>query len=128
MKAHHLAVRVLDLERSLRFYRDTLGLAVIKRWDEPDGQARSYWLQLEQGAFLAVEHAAKSKPTRLDESPGWHCVALGIERTEREVWRARLARAGFPVCRETAYTIYARDPDGNLVGLSHYPEPAPRDS
>jgi len=30
-------IRSYDLERSLEFYRDTLGLAVVTSWDRPDG-------------------------------------------------------------------------------------------
>ena len=38
-----------------------------------------------------------------------------------EPWRARLAAAGCPVERESAFTLYVRDPDGALVALSHHP-------
>jgi len=122
VKLHHLAVCVTDLERGLALYRDVLGLAVIKRWDDAEGKPRSYWLELTDGAFLAVEHASHPEPCRSDEAPGWHCLALGIPRQEREAWRGKLERAGFAVFRETAYTMYIRDSDGNIVGLSHYPE------
>ena len=27
-----------------------------------------------------------------------------------------------PIERESPYTLYTRDPDGNLIGLSHYPD------
>ena len=30
-------IRAYDLERSLEFYRDTLGLPVVSSWDRPDG-------------------------------------------------------------------------------------------
>jgi hypothetical protein len=51
-------------------------------------------------------------------------VALAVARAEREAWRARLAAAGHPVERESAYTLYVRDPDGALVALSHWPDAA----
>jgi lactoylglutathione lyase len=38
MKYLHTMVRVTDLEASLRFYRDALGLDVIKQRDYPQGQ------------------------------------------------------------------------------------------
>jgi glyoxylase I family protein len=120
---HHLAVVTRDLERSERFYAGVLGLAVTRRWDD-DGAPRAVWLELGGGSFLALERATAGEPTRADGAPGWHCVALRIDRSAREAWRARLAAAGHPVERETAFTLYVRDPDGQLLGLSHWPEEA----
>jgi glyoxylase I family protein len=124
LRLHHLAVRVTDLDRALGFYQDLLGLEVIRHWDDAAGLRRSYWLRLQGDAFLAVERATALGPTRGDEAPGWHCVALAIDKAERAAWRDRLERGGHHVVRETAYTLYVRDPDDNLVGLSHYPEPS----
>lgn len=124
---HHVAVVTRDLERSARFYEGVLGLPVVRRLDDAAGRPRALWLGLGGGAFLAIELAAvvgSSSLAKDDASPGFHCLALAIERAEREPLRAHLAAAGFPVERETAFTIYTRDPDGALVGLSHYPEPS----
>jgi catechol 2,3-dioxygenase-like lactoylglutathione lyase family enzyme len=122
MKIHHLAVVVADLVRAEAFYAGTLALPVLHRWPDASGAPRSIWLELGD-SFLAVERAGADAPTRADAAPGWHCVALAIAPGEREAWRARLAAAGTPVERETPYTLYVRDPDGNLVGLSHWPHP-----
>ena len=124
LAVHHLAVLVRDLARAEAFYAGVLGLEVARRWTDEAGAPRSVWLTLGGGAFLAVERADELAPPREPGSPGWHCVALGIARHEREAYRARLAAAGFPVERESPYTLYTRDPEGNLLGLSHYPEPA----
>ena len=122
MRLHHLAVLTADLARAEAFYAGTLGLPVLRRWTDGAGAPRSLWLEVGD-SFLAVERAALPSPTRADAAPGWHCVALAIAAEEREAWRARLAAAGAPVERETPFTLYVRDPDGNLVGLSHWPEP-----
>jgi catechol 2,3-dioxygenase-like lactoylglutathione lyase family enzyme len=118
VQVHHLAVVVSDLARAEAFYVGLLGLPVVKRWEQ-----RSIWVDLE-GAFLAIELAGASGPMRVDAAPGFHCLALGIAREARENWRAKLLAAGHPVERESAFTLYVRDPDGNLVGMSHYPTPA----
>lgn len=123
LPVHHLAVVARDLGRAERFYRDVLGLPVVRRWHDERGE-RSIWLALGQDVFLAVERADEGAQARTGDGAGWRCVALRIERAEREAWRARLAAAGCPVIRETSYTLYTRDPDGSLLGLSHYPDPA----
>ena len=117
---HHLAVVVRDLSRAEAFYVGLLGLPVERRWNDDLGEHRSTWVNLASG-FLAIERAAAESPVRTDEAPGFHCLALQITAAEREDWRARLAQAGHPVERESAYTLYVRDPDGHLVGLSHFP-------
>ena len=121
MRVHHLAVLVADLDAAERFYAGVLGLPVLRRWDDDAGRPRSIWVGLDGDAFLALERAARPDPRRADDAPGWHCVALAITAPERELWRTKLAAAGHPVERETAYTLYTRDPEGNLVALSHYP-------
>ena len=60
---------------------------------------------------------------RSDLAPGHHCLVLHIERGDRLGLSARLSAAGHPTVRETAYTTYVHDPDGNLVGFSHWPAP-----
>jgi hypothetical protein len=123
LPVHHLAVVVADLARAERFYAGVLGLPVLRRWEDAEGNPRSVWLALGEGAFLAVERAeTPDGARRSDTAPGFHCMALGIRPEERESWRARLAAQGFAVERESPYTLYTRDPDGNLVGLSHFPE------
>jgi catechol 2,3-dioxygenase-like lactoylglutathione lyase family enzyme len=126
LAVHHLAVTVRDLDRAEAFYTSLLGLPVLRRWDDAAGAPRSVWLGLAGGAFLAVEKAAADAPLAAREPPppGWHCVVLGIPRAEREAWCAKLAAAGVAVERETAYTLFVRDPEGNLLGLSHWPDAA----
>jgi len=121
VEIHHLAVVVSELARAERFYCDVLGLHVVRRWDDDAGVHRSTWVSL-GSAFLALERAATSGPRRADDAPGHHCVALRIREIERAEWRVRLAAAGHPVERESPYTLYFRDPDGNLLAMSHYPE------
>ena len=120
---HHLAVKVADLARAEAFYSGLLGLAVLERWPMPDGRGeRSLWLDLGAGAFLALERAEEAGAGKSEDAPGIHLVALHIARTEREAWIAKLTQAGHPVYHQTDYTLYVRDPEGNRIGLSHWPD------
>ncbi len=131
---HHVAIGVRDLAAVEAFYTGVLGLAVQRRWPRADGGAgdRSVWLDLGGGAFLALELAlglalesveAPASHAKSDRD-GYLMAALAIERHERPGWEARLAAAGVAVARRTAFTLYVDDPEGNRVGLSHWPEPA----
>jgi catechol 2,3-dioxygenase-like lactoylglutathione lyase family enzyme len=123
LSIHHVAIKVSDLGQAESFWSGVLGLEVLRRQSDVLGE-RSLWFGLGHDVFLAVERADMATPKRMDEAPGWHCIALSIEKNDRETWRTRLHSAGFPVVRETDYTLYVREPDGALVALSHYPEHA----
>jgi glyoxylase I family protein len=127
---HHLAIRVRDLGRMEAFYREVLGLPVLLRWPATDGTAgeRSVWLDTGDGAFLALERGSGEASAAADpagsDRPGLHLVALRIERGGRAEWEGRLARAGVAIEARTAFSLYVRDPEGNRVGLSHWPDQA----
>ncbi len=122
---HHLAILCRDLARCERFYREVLGLELVRRWPADGGGDRSVWLDL-GGAFLALERADAGAPPRGEGgAPGLHLLALRIGPGERAAWEARLAAAGAAVEGRTRWTLYLRDPEGNRIGLSHHPEEAP---
>jgi glyoxylase I family protein len=124
---HHVAIQCADLERCERFYRDVLGLPVLRRWPREEGGDRSVWLAVEgEGGFLALERAEEpgaARPWR-DGRAGLHLVALRIAPGERRAWEDRLESAGIPVVHRTRWTIYFHDPEGNRIGLTHYPQDA----
>lgn len=113
----HVNLQVLDLERSLGFYRDVIGLTVTQR----DGES----------AFLAAgayhHHVAlntwdaPSRPAPADAA-GLHHFALRLpgRRALAEVV-ARVVRAGHELLGATDHgvnlAVYLRDPDGNGLEL-----------
>jgi len=122
---HHLALQCADILACERFYREVLGLPVLRRWPRPEGGDRSVWLAVGDG-FLALERAAAARPAPSwdDGQAGLHLLSLRIGAGEREAWEERLRTAGIPVARRTPHTLYVRDPEGNRVGLSHWPDAA----
>ena len=56
---------------------------------------------------------------------GFSMVALKIEASKRAGLVQALKRLEVPIEKETSWTIYIRDPEGNLIGLSHHPEDRP---
>jgi catechol 2,3-dioxygenase-like lactoylglutathione lyase family enzyme len=126
---HHVAILVSDLAAVETFYRNVLGLAVLRRWperaDRPEGPERSVWLDMGGAGFLALEKAkgqAHEDTTPEDGRGGLHMIALRISAPDRALWEHHLAAAGVAVTHRTSFTLYVRDPEGNRVGLSHFPD------
>jgi glyoxylase I family protein len=128
MGFHHLAIQVADVDGCAAFYREVLGLQELARHHRPDGSLRSVWLSVGGGekGFLAVEHC-ESEPTRMGAGEGEGALglsmfALRIARAQREAIVEALSRRGIAVRKQTRWTIYFEDPEGNSVALSHHPE------
>jgi glyoxylase I family protein len=124
---HHVAVGVRDLAACEAFYTGVLGLPVLRRWPATGAAGdRSVWLDLGRGAFLALERAADDgAPTSGAPSYGYLMIALAIAPEARRIWEQRLAAAGVAIVHRTSTTLYLTDPEGNRVGLSHWPDAAP---
>ena len=116
----HLVLTVVDLEATLRFYRDGLGMR-----HEIFGEGRS---ALHFGDHKINLHVAgeEFEPKALHPTPGSADLSLLTGRPLTEVMD-QLAAIGHPaflgpVERAGAtgplVSIYARDPDGNLVEIA----------
>jgi len=116
---HHVALQARDVTRVAEFYLRVLGLPETARHLRDDGSLRSIWVSVGGGhGFLAIEAAASLEPAG---ALGFSMVALRIEPGDRAHLEATLAKHHVPIERESGWTVYVRDPEGNLVGLSHHP-------
>ena len=122
--AQQVRLPVADLDRSIVFYRDILGLSVRARLPSvaalqgPDGE-QAVNLDLRPGAARESSHAAFLCPDR-----------RSLART-----LARIVAAGVPIDASVdngvGEAVYLRDPDGNGVELhrdrpeSEWPEAGP---
>jgi len=112
-----LASRILlhpaDLERSLHFYGDTLGLAVFREWGAGAHRGVVFFL----GAGLLEVSGSSGEPPS-----GALRVLLQVRDVERE-WR-RLAAAGVAIEEQPTakpwglIEMVARDPDGSRSSSS----------
>jgi len=120
----HVVVRVGDLERALRFYRDTLG-CTVERTVESQGlyQLRAGRSLIDLVPFESpLGRAAGGAPVG---GPNIDHFALSLSGFDERAISAWLRRQGFePGPVESRYgaqgrgpSIYVRDPDGNVVEL-----------
>jgi catechol 2,3-dioxygenase-like lactoylglutathione lyase family enzyme len=119
-----LSMRVLlrptEPERSRRFYRDQLGLAVYREFGPPDDPGLVFFLG--QG-FLEVSG-------RSDEPPG-RALAIWVQVRDVRAERERLVAAGVRVRREPRtepwglVEMWIEDPDGVRIVLVEVPADHP---
>ncbi len=112
---HHVAVQARDVERLAAFYLEVLGLPELTRYLRDDGSLRSIWVGVGGEGFLAIEAAASLEAAG---TLGFSMVALRIAPADRVALETKLAKH---IERHSKWTLYVRDPEGNLVGLSHHP-------
>ena len=123
---HHITLLCADVERSAGFYRNLLGMRLVKQTlNEDDRAARHLFFGDEQGRpgtlITCLEYP------ELDEGSvgrgSTHHFALGVE-TEEELaaWRDYLVSRAIPVTdvldRTYFKSLYLRDPDGHIVELA----------
>ena len=105
-----------DLDRSRRFYRDVLGLAIYREFGPPDDPGMVFFLG--QGLLEVSGHAA---------GPAGHSVMIWIQVRDIRAEHARLAAAGVPVIRGPATEpwglteMWIEDPDGIRIVLVEVP-------
>ncbi|MET8835727.1 VOC family protein [Micromonospora sp. NPDC004540] len=117
----HLVLAVTDVERSLRFYCDTLGLAPVRvdRWRAGEVPFPSIRVNADTIIDLVRGQPDGSNVDHfclVVEPLDWAEV---VESGVFTVLTGPVPRFG---ARGTATSIYVRDPDGNTVELRWYPE------
>ena len=113
MRLHHVAGLGPDPAALSSFYAQTLGLPETRRHADAQG-VRSVWLAAD-GTTLMFERGPRGQNGVL---------VFAVPAGSAQTWRERLAHC---LDGTTAYSIYARDPDGNRLGVSSYPEPIATD-
>jgi catechol 2,3-dioxygenase-like lactoylglutathione lyase family enzyme len=123
---HHVTLICRDVERSVDFYRNLLGMRVVKQTvNEDDRQARHLFFGDEEGRPGTIVTCLEYND--LEEgrvgAGSVHHFALGVESEEQLVaWREYLGTRGIP-CTEVMdrtyfKSLYLRDPDGTIVELA----------
>ena len=78
----HIGIAVGNLEDSLRFFRDALGLELDPPEDVPSQRVRAHFLQAGEAAVELVEPTADDSPIAkfiAKRGPGLHHVALRVD-------------------------------------------------
>jgi lactoylglutathione lyase len=123
MRILHTMLRVGDLERSLRFYTEVLGMTLLRRHDYPEGKFTL--------AFLGFGPEAEQAALELTHNWGTDRYELGtgyghlaLEVPDAAAACAEIKRRGGVVTREagpmkhgTTVIAFVQDPDGYKIEL-----------
>lgn len=124
---HHLTAIVRDLDRTTAFYRDLLGLRLVREGaSDDDPGARHFWFALGDGASPGHLLSFLEYPAMPPATTGTGAVqhfAFTVESADEQVaWRDYLRERGVE-CTEVFErggfrSIYLRDPDGHIVEVA----------
>ena len=119
MKLHHIALGARKVDLLADFYQKAFDLPELTRHFYDDQRLRSVWLDL-GGPILMIEDTDAQRPHRDGVDAGPFLLAFTITEEQRPHLEARLLHLGAPIESRTAYTSYARDPEGNRIAISFY--------
>ncbi len=123
---HHVTLVSGDLERTTRFYRDVLGLTLLREAaNDDDPGARHFWFGDAAGtpgtlvSFLEYAQMPEGSVGR----GSTHHVAFSVgSAAEQDAWREWLSSKGVASSealeRGGLRSLYFRDPDGHVLEIA----------
>lgn len=125
MKYLHTMVRVTDLEASLRFYRDALGLQVLRRQDVPAGRFTLVFLSAPGDEEAQVELTHNWDPEVYTGGRNFGHLAYAVD----DIYAAcrRLQEHGVQILRppRDGRMAFVRSPDQISIELLQRGQPLP---
>lgn len=123
LRLMHTMLRVQDLEKSIKFYTELLGMQLIRKQDFPDGKFTLAFLGYgpeETHTVLELTYNYDHGP--YDKGTGYGHIALETDDiyATTEVLRqagAEITREPGPMKHGTTLIAFIKDPDGYLVEL-----------
>jgi len=129
---NHLAMATGDMDRTIRFWRDLLGMRLVAGLGKPG--YRHYFFEISKNDLIAFFEWPGVEPVEEKEhgypvkgSFIFDHVSFGVE-TEDDLWelKDKLTAAGFEVSEMIdhgfIHSIYAFDPNGIPIEFSHIVE------
>ncbi len=125
MKYLHTMVRVSDLDASLHFYRDALGLDLVRQVDVPGGRYTLAFLAAPGDHSAQIELTYNWDPEDLGGSRNFGHVAYAVD--DIYVTCARLQSHGVTILRppRDGYMAFVRSPDQISIELLQRGGPLP---
>ena len=123
MRILHTMIRVGDLEKSLDFYTDVLGMKLLRKADYPDGKFTLAFVGYdseENTSVLELTHNWDIKSYELGS--GYGHIAIGVDDAYAACDAVRnkggkVTREAGPMKHGTTVIAFVEDPDGYKIEL-----------
>jgi lactoylglutathione lyase len=125
----HAMLRVADLDRSIAFYTEKLGMSVLERREHKKNQFSQAYLGYGDGAGMQIELVSNwQRETPYEAGDAFGHIAIAVKNIQRLC--DRLAAAGVPLPRAPRgqrhgenIVAFIQDPDGHRIELIQTPQP-----
>ena len=128
MRMLHTMLRVGDLDRSIQFYTDVLGMKLLRRKDYPDGKFTLAFVGYgDEESNTVIEMTYNWGVDKYEIGSGFGHIALEVD----DVYKAadaikekggKIIREAGPMNAGTTIIAFVEDPDGyqiELIGSNH---------
>ena len=123
MRVLHTMIRVGDLERSLKFYTDVLGMKLLRQKDYPDGKFTLAFVGYgPESEHAVIELTYNWGTSKYDLGNGFGHVALEVDDAYKaceEIKKrgGKVRREAGPMKHGSTVIAFVEDPDGYKIEL-----------
>ena len=123
MRLLHTMLRVGDLEASIRFYTQVLGMQLLRRKDYPDGKFTLAFVGYgDEVANTVIELTHNWDTDNYDTGTGFGHIAIEVDNVytavdEVQARGGKVIRAAGPMNAGTTIIAFVEDPDGYQIEL-----------
>ena len=121
MRILHTMIRVGDLEKSIAFYTEALGMKLLRRQDYPGGEFTLAFLGYgDEDSTSVIELTHNWGPSSYDLGNGFGHIAIGADDIVGACEKVReyggeVTHEPGPMKHGTTVIAFARDPDGYMI-------------
>lgn len=123
MRILHTMIRVGDLDRSLAFYTEVLGMELLRRHEYPDGRFTLAFVGYgDESKHAVIELTWNWDTDTYDLGDGFGHIAIAVEDAAAACERIRerggkVVREAGPMKHGTTVIAFVEDPDGYRIEL-----------
>lgn len=124
LKPHHITVSVADLNRSVKWYHEMLGMQVALRRTQQNPSLEIAWMKMPAFRIDLIQYKGSFRPKEPSDHllvQGWAHIVFATANLDHEyqLLKARGAHPSEPVTNKEFHnrTFYIQDPDGNYIEI-----------